>query len=279
MTYLRSPSVLLLAGSLAAALGCQQIPTEDPTMVTSTGDSETDTESTGDPSGDPTEDPSDDPTQGQANPEYRCDPADLTSCGDDEKCTALLQGSLQNLYDCVPKNTLYGLYEACVPSPENGDDGCPPSTLCAPDTVEESSGICVPLCVADNDCGGGRCIENPFNNVPVCGDSCDPLIPQCQPGLECRQTNDAFACLFPTEVDIGQETAQCLTQNDRGCSQGYVCEAGELIPDCASPTGLCCTSICDLESTDICAPPATCNPAFPDPAPGYEWVGACYVPS
>jgi hypothetical protein len=276
MVYIGRLRHLILAGSLAGVLACQQIPTEDPTttadMATETGSDPTQG------SGDPTQG-SGDPTQGQSLPEYRCDPADLSTCADDEKCTAVLQGGLQNLYDCVPKDSLHDLYEACSPAPENGQDACPPSTICAWDTPEGSTGICVPLCVNDGDCAGGSCIENTFNDVPICADSCDPQVPVCKTGLECRQTNDAFACQFPTEVDIGQETAQCLVEGDRGCSQGYVCEAGQLIPNCASPTGFCCTPLCDTEAADTCASPATCNPAFTDPAPGYEWVGACYVPN
>jgi len=272
MVYIGRLRRLLLAASLASALACQQLPTEDPTT---TADAATDTD------GSDSEDPSagSGPTQDQSLPDYRCDPADLSTCGADEKCTALLQGSQQNLYDCVPKDSLYGLYDACSPAPENGQDACSPGTICAPDSSERSTGLCVPLCVNDSDCADGRCIENVFNDVPICADSCDPQVPLCPTGLECRQTDDSFACQFPTEVDIGQETAQCLVEGDRGCSQGYVCEAGELIPNCASPTGFCCTPICDTNNVDTCESPATCNPAFINPAPGYEWVGACFVPS
>ncbi len=269
--------LLLLAGSLG---GCQQIPTEDNsttgTSATSTGtDTDTDT-STG---GETSSASNGDPTQGQAQPEYRCDPADEMSCAENEKCTALLQGGLQNLYDCVPDDSDRGPYEACMPAPESGADSCPPTTVCAPDTLEGTTGICAPLCVGDNDCDGGLCHENPFNNVPLCADKCDPFAAICPPGLQCRQTTDSFACLFPTEVDIGQETAQCLPEEDRGCSPGYVCEAGGLIPNCQSPTGFCCTALCDTDGAETCPVPATCNPAFTDPAPGYESVGACYIPN
>ncbi len=268
--------LLLLAAPLA--FGCQMIPTEE---ITTTGASATDTD-TGTGTGTEGETSSasnGEPTQGQAEPDYRCDPADTESCAENEKCTALLQGNLQNLYDCVNDDGDRGPYEACTPAATSGQDKCPPSTLCAADTFEGTTGICALLCVSDNDCGGGLCLENPFNRVPLCADKCDPFAADCPPGLECRQTTDSFACLFPTEVDTGQETAQCLPEGDRGCSQGYVCEAGGLIPDCQSPSGSCCTAVCDTEGPETCPVPATCNPAFTDPAPGYEWVGACYIPS
>lgn len=268
-------SALALAGLAVGLLACQQIPIEDPTAATSDS-SDVETSTTGE-----TTSTSGDPTNGggDPSPEYNCEPADLDSCPEGEKCTALVKGVYQNLYDCVPDDTALDPYSECSPSPINGQDGCPRSTICAPNSGEDSTGICVPLCAKDNECGDGRCIENPYNNVPVCADACDPLVPICKGTLECRQTDDSFACQQPTEVDIGTETAQCLSEGDRGCSQAFVCEAGELIPNCASPTGLCCTAICDLTGPDTCVAPATCNEAFSSPAPGYEWVGACFVPS
>ncbi|MEZ4379734.1 MAG: hypothetical protein R3A79_00180 [Nannocystaceae bacterium] len=270
------PRAAALAGLLLAPLACQQLPTEDPTTASSDG-----SDSDGSASGSTTSSMTGDPTNSSSDPtpEYNCDPADLGSCPDGEKCTAVVKGTYQNLYECVVDDTSVDPYSECVPSPNDGQDGCPPSTICAPSSGEENIGLCVPLCVKHSECGDGRCLENPYNNVQVCADACDPLVPICKGTLECRQTDDSFACQQPTEVDIGTETAQCLSAGDRGCSQGFVCEAGELIPNCTSPTGLCCTAICDLTAPDICAAPATCNDAFTSPAPGYEWVGACFVPS
>ncbi|MCA9638315.1 MAG: hypothetical protein KC420_19935 [Myxococcales bacterium] len=257
--------------AIAAALACNPY-YEDPTTGGGGGgggsESASGDETQGSASGDP----------GSPVAELHCKPADLDSCPEGQKCTALLVGHYQNVYDCVEDDTALTLYSTCVPAPVSGQDLCPPSTVCAPTSGDGGTGICAPLCLGDSECGSGRCIENPYNRVPVCGEICDPLTPICPAELECRQTDDAFACLFPTEVDIGTETAQCYSEGDRGCGQGYVCEAGVLIPGCQSPTGLCCTAVCDLEAPETCPIPATCNPAFTDPAPGYDWVGACYIP-
>ena len=273
MTALRSlhrpalRSLRRLALVLAVA-GCQRVPAG--------GASAGDEASAGDPSGDPSGGTG--VETGGPVAEYKCDPVDAMSCGTGQKCTALLVGGRQNVYECVPDDGALALYEACEPSPLDGQDKCSPGTICQPTAIDGSAGLCMALCVKNDACGGGACVANPFNEVPACGDACDPLGPLCQSTLRCRRTPDRFACQVDTEVDVGVETAQCLKDQDRGCSEGFVCEAGALIPECASPTGYCCTALCDLDAADPCASPAFCNPLFDDPGPGYEWVGACYVP-
>jgi hypothetical protein len=256
------------------ALACQRVPIEESTLTD--GDDSTSTSTTTSGESTTAVDPS--AGEGGIQPQYKCDPADLETCDDGLKCTALLRDGRQNVYECVNNDAMHNLYEPCVPSPLDGQDGCSPSSICQPTNDEGDSGLCMPLCTKTTECGGGACVANPFNRVPSCSEACDPLGSICPAGLACRRAEDRFGCMVPTASDIGEQTAQCLKEGDRGCSEGYVCEAGDLIPACASPTGFCCTSLCDLEAVDPCASPATCNAIWSDPAPGYEWIGACYVP-
>jgi hypothetical protein len=268
--------VAALVALAAAVVACQRVPDESLSSAGSdetTGGSSSGSSSTGAASN------SGNDSSGSVLPEYRCDPADITSCADDEKCTAVFQGPYQNLYQCVPNDTANQLYESCAPSPYDGQDGCPPGTYCGVDSFDNTTGRCVPLCKKDVDCGAGACLTNPFDQVPYCGDACDPLQPSCADGLQCRRGQSSFACSFyAIELDIGEYSAQCYPEYDVGCREGYICLPGALVPACASPTEYCCTDVCD-QGADPCDSPASCNEIFTDPLPGFEWVGACYVPA
>ena len=265
------PSLHLAALALAL-VACQAVPPEDSGSSASGDTTESGTTTGGGTTTTTTTD------GGGGGPEYKCDPADYLSCGEGKKCTALLRGGRQDVYECVHDDGAVNLYDPCTPSPQDGQDRCSPGSICQPTAIDGSVGLCMPLCAKTSECGGGACEPNPFNNVPSCGDACDPLAPLCPSVLRCRRADDRFACQVNTEVDVGEVTAQCLPEGDRGCSEGHVCEAGALIPSCASPTGYCCTPVCELGDADPCGVPATCNPIFTSPAPGFEWAGACYVP-
>lgn len=263
---------------LAAPLGCQQVPDGDPTDSGS-DESESSDASASASAGSSATGATSSNDSGSPLPEYLCDPADITTCPDGEKCTALLKGQYQNHYECVPDDGVHGLFDTCSPSPLDGQDGCSPGTYCGADSFDQQTGLCVPLCKKDPDCTGS-CVVNAFDQVPYCGDACDPTQPNCPAGLQCRRGDGAFACsFFETAIDIGEAGAQCFLEHDIGCREGYVCLPGAIVPDCASPTEFCCTAICDQDLGDTCSAPASCKELFTDPDPGYEWVGACYVPA
>ena len=44
-------------------------------------------------------------------------------------------------------------------------------------------------------------------------------------------------------------------------------------------TDNCCTALCDLSGADPCIAPATCVQVLMGPAPGFEDIGACFVPA
>ncbi len=201
-----------------------------------------------------------------------CDPVAQTDCDPGEKCTATLSGAGLT-YACVGEVGTLQEQETCTVSLEDGLDGCFAGTVC----LGDESGTCRPLCEGENDCEDGLCVEDPFDTVPHCAADCSPFEPSCPSPLECRRQGDRFVCLDPAEGDVGGAGAECQVAQDSGCSEGHVCVPGALVPGCETTS--CCVTLCDLDSVDGCPAPATCNAAIGTPAPGFESIGACFVPA
>jgi len=215
---------------------------------------------------------------GSLEPVYNCDPVDQNDCGDDQKCTPLDKYGKQNYYDCVDDDGLYNTFESCEPAKNTGQDRCRAGTVCLADYTEQ--GICVNLCLDDKDCNQGLCIKDPKMGVDYCADECLPFAPAgCLSLLECRRETDRTVCQFATEEDDGITGDECGSRmGDRGCRDGFACLAGSVVTGCQSIR--CCARFCDLNSEEPqCSDPDSCNPAFDDPAPPSESVGACYVPT
>jgi hypothetical protein len=259
----RAAAVLLLA--LAA---CQRVPLDEPEPP-----EETDT----DTDGAPTTGGGDD---GSQEPMFGCTPGEANTCPMGQKCTALGNGGqAQNDFQCVNDDGILPPDEDCEPAPGTGQDGCTAGYVCLLDGVEATVGTCLELCSGDEICEPGKCTVSPYTLTPFCADACDPLVPDCPQGRACLQGDDRFVCGMPLEeTDIGDVGDNCDSFNLRGCAEGNACLPGALVPDCQS--GACCTNVCDLSSGDEqCATPAQCKPLFPEPAPGFEHLGACYVPT
>lgn len=261
-TPLRTAAALLLTA-------CQVVPVDDdPTVV--------EDDSTGATAGDPTtttNSSDDDPS-----PEFGCAPADANSCPMGQKCTAVSEGGFQNKLRCVNDDGMIPLGEDCTPAPGTGQDGCATGTVCIISSDEDIVGTCVRLCTNDSDCEPGKCAEHPTTLTPFCADSCDPLFPDCQPGRACLQADDRFVCGIPTPEDDNVTGEDCDAINLRGCAEGFACMTGALVPGCASSG--CCTPVCDQNGGDEqCTVPSLCKVLFPEPAPGFEDLGACYVPT
>jgi hypothetical protein len=135
----------------------------------------------------------------------------------------------------------------------------------------------VALCLKDSDCDQALCIEDPVEDVPFCADECSPFESLCTSPLQCRRLDDRFVCRFPTLADVGGYGDACSLDQDQGCGPGFACLPGELVPDCT--TANCCTNLCDLSGPDPCGAPATCAQVIESPAPGFESIGACFVPA
>lgn len=266
-------AVLCLAG--VAAFGCQRIGDEEDDdggntpVDTDFGEDEVSGDSLLE-SGTFSDDDGEDDDGG--GPEVSCDPVTSIECGDGEKCTVVLQGS-EPTFACVGETGSSAVGEDCTVSLEDGLDGCTAGSVC----LGEDAGTCRSLCDNPNDCTTALCLEDPLNGVPHCAPNCSPFEPTCSNLLQCRRQNDRFSCIDALPGDVGGSGEPCSLEGDAGCGQGFMCVTGALVPGCG--TAGCCTSLCDLDSVAGCSAPATCSPALEGPAPGFESIGACFVPA
>jgi hypothetical protein len=203
-----------------------------------------------------------------------CDPVAQLGCIAGEKCTAVLVGNTV-AYACVADSPAHEPNAPCTASPNTGVDGCPDGYACIADEVD--SALCVELCLADADCGGGLCVDGLVAPIPYCAGACSPFENMCATPLQCRASADRFTCRFAHETDVGGQGDPCSVPDDVGCGEGFVCIPGELVPGCVDPA--CCTTLCDVNDGIGCDAPAGCQSIFGAPAPGYEDVGACFVPA
>jgi len=155
----------------------------------------------------------------------------------------------------------------------DGLDDCAAGSVC----LGDEAGTCRPLCESESDCTGALCIEDPFAGVPHCANDCSPFEPSCASGLQCRRQSDRFSCIDPVPGDDGGPGEPCSIIDDAGCAGGLVCISGALVPGCG--TQGCCVTLCDLDAQSTCSAPTTCTPALESPAPGFEAIGACFVPA
>ncbi len=274
LSFARLGFAVAIAAGIVTTSGCQQVPrteftSNDPDFLP---DSDSDTTGNDTYSS----------TTGVAPPSeplYYCEPGDPNSCPSGQKCTGLYQNESNFVFDCVNDDSALDPFQTCEPSPADGQDECPKGYMCQDSNPDRTAGLCLSGCQTSSDCGAGVCVNNPHTGVPHCAQSCDPLIPNCPSILTCQVSGDQFGCVLPAEFDVGIDGDPCDPLSGRGCSEGFVCRQGELVPGCQSVTGFCCTSVCDQSSGSECLAPASCNPVFSEPAPGFGHIGACYVPS
>ncbi len=263
------------AALLCLLLGaCQRVPLGD-----LPGDDEQTTSDTGDSAAEVTEGQVDGGGGGGNNgPEFECEPGDDDSCSAGQKCTAISNGGAQNLFTCVPDDSTILPDDDCTPAQGTGQDGCPTGHACLTSKPDDVTGRCIPLCRNDDDCEPGACETSPYTLTTFCADSCDPLVPDCPAGLACRQTDDRFVCgMNIAETDIGVPGDSCDLGLLRGCAENLMCMPYALVAGCAYAA--CCTDVCDLTlEEDPCPSPSLCGSPFAQPAPGFESLGACFVP-
>lgn len=266
------PSPLRVAAVALLLAACQRVPLDEDPIG--------DDDDTGDTDGTPTED-NPDPSAvdgGDPNPLFGCEPGDPSSCPMGQKCTALAEGGFQNKFQCVTDDGELAEGDQCTPAVGTGQDKCVAGTVCLTTSEESTLGRCIRVCSSDVDCEPGRCTESPLTLTPFCGDACDPLLPDCLLGQVCAQSNDRFICGIASQDDVGVTAEQCFPTTLRGCAEGYACMSGALVPGCSSDA--CCAAVCDLNGdSGQCSAPAQCEVLFATPAPGFDNVGACYVPT
>ena len=195
-------------------------------------------------------------------------------------------------YKCTPTSSATGSaweYVGCIEAP--GED--PPGAACvrevpvSPDSCDAGS-VCWTADVSDTPkpatcrqlCGpradisacpvGQHCLDNIDGQaeVGVCLDSCDPLAPSCEPGLDCVFTSTHFVCMEIAKLAAAGQP--CGWVND--CAAGNLCVGAESVEGCMGSS--CCTPICDLDEPDSCMGPLTCEALVE----GLAGVGSCVLP-
>lgn len=263
------PCLALSSLLLLTALACQRLPADDE-----------DDDGGPPPGGDasttflPGDDDEEEAADEESGSTAACDPVAQTGCSEGEKCTAILSGGAV-VYACVAAPGGLDPNQPCSASPSDGIDGCPAGTACLED--EAGSGLCAALCEADTDCDLGQCVGARETNIPYCADDCSPFASACPTPLACRRNGNRFSCLFLGTSDVGGTGTACTPEGDGGCAPGLVCLPGALVPDCTSDN--CCTPLCETTEPGACAAPTTCGPILQGAAPGFEEIGACFVPA
>jgi hypothetical protein len=267
MRFAAALSPLLVAAALLAG-GCQRLEEADDDAFPDTDFGFDDSSS-----GDTFLESSASQTEGDQDPNVvGCDPLTAAQCAPGQKCTAVVSGGT-TLFSCVEQSGSLQEGEDCMVSLEDGQDGCIAGTVC----LGDEAGTCRQLCDNDAQCETGQCLDDPLHGIPHCARDCDAFEPACPSLQQCRRQGDRFSCMDALPGDVGGVGEPCLLQGDAGCGQGLLCVTGALVPGCAS--GGCCAQLCDLGLADPCSSPATCNAALETAAPGYESVGACFVPA
>jgi len=267
---MRAWTALIPFAVLVLFPGCQRLPGDE-------GDPPPSTDPTDDGPGGTLLPPSnndDDNADETGDSMNACDPTSQVGCTTDEKCTAILSGG-EVIYACVADSGTLNPSAPCTASHEDGIDGCAAGTVCLED--EGGNGICSLLCETNGDCEQADCLRARESDIPYCAADCSPFGSFCPAPTQCRRNGNRFSCSFIGLADVGGDGSPCAISQDGGCAPGLVCVPGALVPNCGSDN--CCVGLCDVGDSDPCASPSTCNAILTGAAPGFEDIGACFVPA
>lgn len=270
---MRSWFALCLALAFTVPSGCQRLPDEDSDSGGPSNPNDDDTGGTFIP---PDSDTGDEDDEGadETGSGSICDPVAQTGCAMDEKCTAILSGG-EVTYACAADMPSLDPGDPCSAAHDSGLDGCPAGYVCLED--EGNNGLCAALCQNSGECPQGQCLPARESDIPYCADDCSPFGSLCPAPTACRRNGIRFSCKFLGENDVGGAGEACGIEDDAGCAPGLACVPGALIPGCTSDN--CCTPLCDINEADPCASPSTCQSILMNAAPGFEEIGACFVPA
>jgi hypothetical protein len=208
----------------------------------------------------------------------QCSPAEQ-DCPKGEKCTSYVStpgGATVDATKCVPSTGNAVAGESCIREAENDD--CAPGFFCMTDVSGNTGdGFCLEYCdPGDGVCEyGGECFGFNDGQLPICQNTCDPLLQDCSPGQGCYAAFDNFVCAQPGFGKDGTDGAECATI--QGCEPGLICRGGTA--GCTAESG-CCTPYCEVSGGGVeCTDPQeTCIQALDAPPPSLADVGYCGIP-
>lgn len=214
-----------------------------------------------------------------------CDPA-AQDCPPGSKCTSYAERGepAWTANKCVPEAAdAKQLGETCEVTGEDefsGIDNCAAGGICLYVDDELKNGFCVGFCDADvGECPSNEQICIPANDgaLPVCLETCDPLLQDC-PGGGCYgdPSGPPFVCFFEDPVGGGMDGDPCSFAN--ACLKGLNCTDKAVKNGCTDPEPGCCSPFCELDGMGQCQDPEECTPFFPMEYPGFENLGICTLP-
>lgn len=213
-----------------------------------------------------------------------CDPQDLDSCPEGQKCTAygVMPGDYWNGNKCVPVMGDDQPGEACmILTPgdvSSGIDTCAVGSIC----LFAESGICHEFCDMNDQCNAlpGYCVQANGGFLPICLLKCDPLLQDCPSEQGCyRDTeNNGFICAG-TDTGMSNGMDNDICEYDNQCVAGFNCLPAVVVADCDPMSTGCCAPFCDTTmGPGPCAAGEECVAALADPPPELMNVGLCAVP-
>ncbi|MCX4247933.1 hypothetical protein OEB96_45395 [Paraliomyxa miuraensis] len=160
--------------------------------------------------------------------------------------------------------------------PWSGIDDCDDGLLCFGVDLRTNEGVCHAFCggIDEGLCPeGASCAQLP-QFVPVCVTSCDPLVPDCDMGMQCLPSGSAFTCL--PHDGLGLPLGEPCSAPE-ACAGGALCAFDPAITCGNAPGEGCCASPCDVNAPGPCGGPGSqCVPWFPFRAPPeLAHLGAC----
>jgi hypothetical protein len=209
---------------------------------------------------------------------HKCMPWDNMGAGswNATKCTPLAPNPAQVGDECVVEGT--GV---------SGIDDCELAAMCWAVDPETSTGTCVSFCSGTE---ASPSCEDPATTCSItnggalilCLPGCDPLAQACPEGQACYGAGGSFICApNAAPADGGNYGDPCAFLNV--CNPGLFCASAAGVPGCQGSEG-CCSEFCSLEGgAEQCQGASggqSCVAWFEEgqALPGYEDIGACFIP-
>ena len=213
----------------------------------------------------------------------QCDPG-KQDCIEGEKCTPYLMtpgGCCVDALKCVPDTGDKKFGEKCTRTDDNDD--CDVGFFCMTKTSGSTGeGICLQLCDVNNaaSCEIGSCIGFNDGLLPLCEQTCDPLLQDCiGEDVGCYLAAGLFICA-QSGYDEGKGSDGDACYTVQSCKPGLICVNGPALEGCNGER--CCTPVCDLSmgGVECSAPTEMCVAVFAEGEAPPQWkdVGLCLIP-
>jgi len=219
-----------------------------------------------------------------------CDPY-AQDCPEGQKCTASneMAGDYWNINVCVEVMGTATEGSSCNvlgDEPGGGIDDCEAGQICLYADENGMNGTCTAFCSGDANngmCEGAKAFCVPANEgiLPICLNSCDPLLQDCPFDHGCYGSQDDgnFLCFKPDPKEGGMDNDNCAFDN--ACLPGFQCLDPAVVAECQQGFEGCCNPFCALDGDGSeCNVGAgeVCSAFFAEEIPPWENVGICTLP-